>query len=376
MKLSAAFVLVALLGLAQAVPVTVSEISEKSSQGLRLVQLAEDAQPVWKTEDEVLQFIREEVNFFDITDTWAQEQDLPQMKMAAIAYPTPSHQSAVSPLIVKLSTTNMSSWLSSLTAYNNRYYRASTGQAASVWIQNTLRSIATSAGRSDITITPFSHTFLQTSTIVRFPGAGSDNAITILGAHMDSINSSNPMNGRAPGADDNASGTVNLMDVFRVLAQGGFKPSSPLELHFYGGEEAGLLGSNDIAINYKSTGKAVKAVLNLDMSAYSRPGSTAVIGIMPDFTDASLSTFLTQVVTTYSKLPAVKNSPCGYACSDHASWYRQGFPASHSSEGQFPNGINGALHTISDTTSLSGFSVSHALEMSKVALGFAYELTV
>lgn len=63
MKLSAAFVLVALLGLAQAVPVTVSEISEKSSQGLRLVQLAEDAQPVWKTEDEVLQFIREEVNF-------------------------------------------------------------------------------------------------------------------------------------------------------------------------------------------------------------------------------------------------------------------------------------------------------------------------
>lgn len=63
-----------------------------------------------------------------------------------------------------------------------------------------LSQIATSAGRSDITITPFSHTFLQTSTIVRFPGAGSDNAITILGAHMDSINSSNPMNGRAPGA--------------------------------------------------------------------------------------------------------------------------------------------------------------------------------
>lgn len=46
-----------------------------------------------------------------------------------------------------------------------------------------------------------------------------------------------------------------------------FSQSSPLELHFYGGEEAGLLGSNDIAINYKSTGKAVKAVLNLDMSA-------------------------------------------------------------------------------------------------------------
>lgn len=75
------------------------------------------------------------------------------------------------------------------------------------------------------------------------------------------------MSGRAPGADDNGSGSVGLMETFRELVASGFKPTQPLEFHWYSGEEAGLLGSQAIASSYKSAGKAVKGAFILDMIA-------------------------------------------------------------------------------------------------------------
>lgn len=97
----------------------------------------------------------------------------------------------------------MTGYLSSLTAYNNRYYTSSTGSAASVYIQNTIRSIASAAGRSDITVSAFSHSWAQTSTIVKFAST-STGPITVLGGHMDSINSASgsPSSARAPGAGE------------------------------------------------------------------------------------------------------------------------------------------------------------------------------
>lgn len=68
---------------------------------------------------------------------------------------------------------------------------------------------------------------------------------------------------------------------------------------------------------------------------------------------------------------------CGYACSDHASWYKQGYPTGLVYEASYGDGDdNPNVHTSGDTTSVKGFSWSHSLEFTKVALGFAYELTV
>jgi leucyl aminopeptidase len=83
---------------------------------------------------------------------------------------------------------------------------------------------------------------------------------------MDSINLSNPTSGRAPGADDDGTGTVNLIEGLRALVAAGFKPSTPVEYHWYSGEEAGLLGSQAIATAYKNAGTKVKAFMELDMS--------------------------------------------------------------------------------------------------------------
>lgn len=83
---------------------------------------------------------------------------------------------------------------------------------------------------------------------------------------MDSINLHNPTSGQAPGADDDGTGTVNLIEAFRVLLVSGFRPSTPVEFHWYAAEEVGLLGSQAIASAYRSAGVDVKAFMELDMS--------------------------------------------------------------------------------------------------------------
>lgn len=158
----------------------------------------------------------------------------------------------------------MQSSLSTLTSYNNRYYTSSTGVEASTWIYNQLVSIAN--GKSGITISQFSHSWAQKSIIAKFNGASTTAPALILGGHIDSINLNSPSTGRAPGADDNGTGTVTLIEVFRALVAAGFSPTRPVEFHFYSAEEVGLLGSQAVAASYKSASKAVYAMMNLDMT--------------------------------------------------------------------------------------------------------------
>ena len=84
---------------------------------------------------------------------------------------------------------------------------------------------------TNATVSASKHLWVQSSVIARISGE-SDCPVTILGAHMDSINLDNPVNGRVPGADDDGNGTINLIEAFRALLTSGFKPSTPVEFHW------------------------------------------------------------------------------------------------------------------------------------------------
>ncbi|ESK97804.1 aminopeptidase [Moniliophthora roreri MCA 2997] len=353
-------------------PISHEEIETNVAQNLRLLSLEEGADPVWKTEEEKLDLMRQGVKFFDVTEVYEDLQKFPAVKAPAATFPSPSHQSAVRPILSTLSTSNMQSSLSSLTAFNNRYYTASTGAEASNWILSKVQGYA--SGRSDITVSLYKHSWTQSSVIAKIAGTSASSPVTILGAHLDSINLNNPSSGRAPGADDDGTGTVNLIEAFRALIAAGFKPSTPLEFHWYSGEEAGLLGSQAIATSYKNSRVNVKAMIEFDMTGYFKPGSTEVIALEADYIDSGLNTFMRSIISSYSSLPAANDTPCGYACSDHASWYRAGYPTAMPFEAITGND-NPNIHSTSDTTSVNGFSWSHSLEFTKVAVAAAYELT-
>lgn len=84
--------------------------------------------------------------------------------------------------------------------------------------------------------------------------------LVILGAHQDSANYAFPLL-PAPGADDDGSGTVTILEAFRALVQAGFKPECPVEFHWYAAEEAGLLGSQDVVAEYVRQRKDVGAMI-------------------------------------------------------------------------------------------------------------------
>lgn len=85
--------------------------------------------------------------------------------------------------------------------------------------------------------------------------------LTIIGAHQDSMNYLFPLL-PAPGADDDCSGTVSILEAFRVLAESGFVPTNgPVEFHWYAAEEGGLLGSQAVARYKKESGAKIGAMM-------------------------------------------------------------------------------------------------------------------
>lgn len=214
------------------------------------------------------------------------------------------------------------------------------------------------------------HTSTKQNTLrVRIPGKERPQEIIVLGGHLDSISQSWGGGSQAPGADDNASGSANLIEALRILMDKP-QPARTIEFYWYAGEEAGLLGSAEIAKQYKTERKDVIAVLQLDMTLY--PGSgEMVIGNMTDFTSAWLRDYLKSINATYLNARIVDDK-CGYGCSDHASWNRQGYPALMPFEATFRNS-NKNIHTARDLITPE-LNFKHSALYTKIALVMAMDL--
>ena len=57
-----------------------------------------------------------------------------------------------------------------------------------------------------------------------------------------------------PGLDDDGSGVMVLFEILRVIVETGYKPQKNVQIMSYASEELGLLGSDQIAEDYKSKG--------------------------------------------------------------------------------------------------------------------------
>jgi leucyl aminopeptidase len=291
-------------------------------------------------------------------------------RLAAAAGPTLS--AVVDPLMPELSPSELQANVTSLSNFQTRYYKSQESVKAADWIKKKFEGYAT--GRNDIQVSYFSHSFVMPSIIARIEGTGPHkNERVILGAHGDSIVSGflglpNPLS-NSPGADDDASGVSTLIEIFRVVAQSGFRPDRSIEFMVYAGEEAGLLGSQDIANEYRRLGHSVAAVLQLDMTMY--PGPGGAITFVTDNTDASLNSFTQALATTYVQTNWRTGSMGMFASSDHASWAKAGFPAVFPTEGASMREINPNLHTTRDT--LSHLNMTYGMHFARLGLAFAIE---
>lgn len=95
--------------------------------------------------------------------------------------------------------------------------------------------------------------------IARIPGTVSPDVVYAVSAHFDS-------NTRSPGADDNTSATVGLLEMARVLKH--HPAPATIEIALFTGEESGLLGSREYVRRAVESGKQLVGALNNDMVGF------------------------------------------------------------------------------------------------------------
>lgn len=93
--------------------------------------------------------------------------------------------------------------------------------------------------------------------------------------------------------------------------------------------------------------------------------------LVTDNVERALTTYLGRLSDAYSGAQRGE-AACGYACSDHASWTRNGYPASAAFESSF-DGVNPHIHTDRDTLANSGANAAHSVKFAKLAVAFAVE---
>lgn len=347
------------------VPIKLNEAGEE----LRLIKISEADKGTWYTEQEKIELIANHTHFMDITDTLdleehriaisnGQKVDKRQTTFPAGA----THQAEANPLIAQISKTNPRTWATTLTNIHNRYYRGSYAATSATTVFDLVKSVA--SPNAKITVKQFTHSYNQPSVIATIPGTSAN--VVIVSAHFDSINGASPTTGRAPGADDNASGVVTILEALRVLAAAGYAPKNTLEFHFYSGEEGGLLGARAIMQDYVRRSVKVLAVLNQDMTAYSPNHNIAVY---TDYVSTPLSNFIIQLVPVYSQIPVITDK-CGYACSDHGAANDAGYPAAYVCD---ENMVDSSpyIHTANDA--LSTLDFDHLYQHVRLTVGFLVE---
>jgi len=272
--------------------------------------------------------------------------------------------------INEVSEAQISEWVNWLAAFGGRFHDSSNPNRHTQALVEKLKVMVAPFG-SAAQIELIDHRRTPQKTVhLRIEGAKHPGEVVVLGGHLDSVNWGYFGNkNNAPGADDNASGSAALLEALRILAEKGI-PDRSVEFFWYAAEEVGLYGSTEIANKYKADNKDVIAVLQLDMVLHPGTGETTISSVS-DFTSGWLRDRLVQWNKDYLNVNIIDDK-CGYACSDHAPWYQQGYATlmpfeSHTRE------MNHNIHSPQDVVN-SASSFRHAAIFSKIAVIFAMTL--
>lgn len=222
----------------------------------------------------------------------------------------PTLQKDLKPLIGNLSKENMQHNLEKFTSFHTRYYKSDYGRQSSEWLLEQVQDLISSSGatKHGAYAKHFPHPWGQNSIIATIPGKS--NSTVVVGAHQDSINLFLPSIFSAPGADDDGSGTVTILEALRVLLTSKDiikgKGENTVEFHWYSAEEGGLLGSQAIFSSYEKEGRDIKAMLQQDMTGFVQgtldAGKPEAVGVITDFVNPALTEFIKEVVSEVSHL--------------------------------------------------------------------------
>lgn len=186
-------------------------------------------------------------------------------------------------------------------------------------------------------------------------GAITPSEVYLVVGHVDDM----PSTGFAPGADDNASGTVVVLTAARAMSCSAFK--STVKYLVVTGEEFNLYGSRYYAADAVARGEDIRAALNFDMVAYQGNNfPNEDMNINYNANSQSLADFYSLCATNYGTGLLVKTILCpNLTASDHSAFWEKGYPsfcAITDNQNMFcvNDGTAPYYHTVNDTIPNAG----------------------
>ncbi|MBI3194261.1 MAG: M20/M25/M40 family metallo-hydrolase [Ignavibacteriae bacterium] len=231
----------------------------------------------------------------------------------------PHPSDPINTIIAKVADSSIRSYIQQMQDFGTRYCTNANRDSVFRWLRN--RYIET--GIADVVMDSFQYNSTwQKNIIATIPGTVNPGLEIIVGGHLDSYSSN--LN-QAPGADDNASGTIAALEMARVLKAINYQPSMTLRFCGFAAEEVGLKGSAAYALKAKQANRNIKAMLNYDMIGHrtQSQGDYNVYHVWyPGAED--LSNLHMAMEAAYTSLTRIQTTSYR-SSSDSWSFYQQGY---------------------------------------------------
>ncbi|KZV95259.1 Zn-dependent exopeptidase [Exidia glandulosa HHB12029] len=200
--------------------------------------------------------------------------------------------------------------------------------------------------------------------ICDYPGTDNSTGVIILGAHYDSRG--RPFPDRAPGADDDGSGTAHLLAIARGIKNHNVQFKSNVRIAAFAGEEQGLVGSRAYAKYLRAQDANVTLMIQADMLAYHDPSEPMQLGQPDRYALPEANQLIANVSRLYA--PELTLGWTDGCCTDHQSFTEQGFPATSVFERGLDGGdiVDPMYHTSYDLVDRPGVDLEQLRSISKV----------
>ena len=255
----------------------------------------------------------------------------------------------------------LESQVATLVAFVTRHSQYNGGLLASQWIRDRFLSF----GYSDVSLHDYNG--WNDNVVCVKPGSVFPDEVVVIGAHYDTINYSG--NAFAPGADDNATGSVAVMEAARVLFDIEFERT--IIFICFSGEEEGLVGADAWSAEAAANDMNIVGMLNLDMICYRAGGDTEDLDIIWNGASAPMADLAFDVLAAYVPELTVVEGYLVSGSSDHAAFWGNGFRAIFMFEDS--GNYSPYLHTSNDVVGTSANDFPFMLKNVKAATAFMAE---
>jgi len=252
---------------------------------------------------------------------------LPKYSTANVPIPT-QPDTFITKIIASVSAESLAAKVQRLQDFKTRYTYSDSIISAGQWIYDRF----TSYGYTDVKFDTFyinqrpHRNVIATKLGLIYP-----DSVIMLGGHYDSIVNGAGTNPYlfAPGADDNASGTVAALEAARVMAQCQF--AATVKFAAWDAEEIGLVGSDAYAHRARANNEPIGLYMNFDMVANVSPRYN--VTLYADAATMPLAELTAQIAKLYTALqPSIPGNSGG---SDHRSFQLRNYRAFFVQEGEF-----------------------------------------